>query len=122
MPHLSAPLTDKRYQASEGSVFLRWHNVASCDLWVYRLVGALCLVLKCMWLCPGGHDFSETGLIVHIYVKAPVWFNGLDIFKIDPTTEKASVRSNPSNTDAAQTMIGSNGGNKICGIVKSQTV
>lgn len=54
--------------------------------------------------------------------EAPVWFNGPDIFKIDPTTEKSSVRSIPSNTDAAQTMIGFKGGNKIRDIVKSQTV
>lgn len=72
---------------------------------------------------PGGENTPEIGLIIQIRVKAPVRFNGLDIFKIEATAEMASAA--PSRilsliTHAALPMIGPQVHNNICDTARVQ--
>lgn len=55
--------------------------MASNDVCGSRLYEALCLILNCTWMCAGAENSPEIGLIIDICVKAPVRFNGLDIFQ-----------------------------------------
>lgn len=81
-PHLSAPLTDKRYHKPERDTFLRWHNMASDDCWAFTVDYSQHSV---NWMRPGVKNTPEIGLTIQICLTALGWFNVLDIFKIEVT-------------------------------------
>lgn len=76
-----------------------------------------------MRMCPGGENAPEIGPIIQIRVKAPVRFNGLDIFEIEAAAEMASgapSRILSAITHAALPVMLPKVDNNICDTVRVQ--
>lgn len=74
-------------------------------------------------MCLGGPNSPQIDQVIQIYVKAPVWFNGCDIFKIEATTGLAPVAPSSvmSITHAALSTIAPGGDYKKCDIMKGHS-